>query len=223
MLNRALLLVLAVALIFSKASAEAKSNGAASKGENKSKATPMEILKVEIPKLLWQFEQKNDGRALKRAVDLLSVAEPDPKAPKVELLAFMALKLRLLFTAFNDIDAKLIPDFDLETQPALTVAPPPASGLPAGVAPESIKDPKVRAEYESELAANRARTEQYYLQSDLRRAEKECTDIFAAEIASHSQRYSKVAMGALIEEAIRSKRRADALKAVAAASMGQHH
>jgi hypothetical protein len=221
MLNRSLLLVLAVALIFSKASAEAKSLGAASKGEKRSKATPMEILKVEIPQLFRQFEQGNDGRALKKAIDLLSVAEPDPKAPKVEILAFLALKLRLLFTAFNYIDAKLIPNFDLETQPALTVAPPLASGLPAGVAPESIKDPKIRAEYENELAANRARTAQYYLQSDLRRAEQECTDIFKAEISLHSQRYSNVALGALIEETVRSGRRAASLKALAATSVGQ--
>ena len=222
MLNRPLLLLLAVPLIFSKGSAEAKSNGAASNGEKRSKAKPMETLKGEIPQLFRRFEQGNDGRALKRAVDLLSVAEPDPKAPKAEVMAFLALKLRLLFTAFNYIDAKLIPDFDLETEPSLTVAPPPSSGLPAGVAPESIKDPKIRAEYENELAMNRARTAQYYLQTDLRRAEQECTDIFKAEISLHSQRYSNGALGALIEETIRSKRRAASLKALAAPSVDQH-
>jgi hypothetical protein len=43
----------------------------------------------------------------------------------------------------------------------LNVAPPAGTGLPAGVAPEAIKDPKLRAEYETALAANAAKSRNY--------------------------------------------------------------
>jgi hypothetical protein len=183
-----------------------------STGKKREKATTMEILKVEIPKLFRKFEQDNDGRALKQAVRLLSVAEPEAKAGKAEILAILALKLRLIFATYNYLDAKLIPDFDLGKEPLLSVAPPASSGLPAGVAPASIKDPAIRAQYERDLAENQARTKQYYLQADLRDVERECTKVFEAEIALHAQRYSPVALGNLIEETVRSKQRVASLK-----------
>lgn len=181
----------------------------------------MEILNAQIPRLFQQFEQKADGRALCRAVQLLSSVEPDNAAPKAEAMSLLALKLRHLFTTINYIDAKLIPGFDFSKMPMLNVAPPFGSEYPAGVAPESIREPEIRAEYERALAENDARNAQYSLQSDLREADKKCLEIFQRDIAMHAQRYSNVALGALIEETIRSKPRAASLKALAATSMGQ--
>jgi hypothetical protein len=171
----------------------------------------METLQVQIPRLFSQFEQQGDGEALKKAVQLLKFASPRSGATKSEIVAHSALRLRLLLTAFNYIDAKLIPDFDFSEGPSLTVAPPFEWGIMAGAAPESIKDPKIRAEYEQLLATNRARTRQYNLQTDLRDADRICTEIFKEQIHMHFERYSEVALAHLIGETVRSKSRVEDL------------
>lgn len=47
------------------------------------------------------------------------------------------------------------------------VAPPAATGLPAGVEPEAIKDADLRAEYEAAIQRNRQKAEEYGEQYDL--------------------------------------------------------
>jgi len=51
--------------------------------------------------------------------------------------------------------------FNFDDRPFLNVRPPLATGLPAGVSPESVKDPKLRAEYEAAIADNSAKAQRY--------------------------------------------------------------
>ena len=53
------------------------------------------------------------------------------------------------------------PNWDLNDLPVSNVTPPLATGLPSGVAPESIKDPNLRAEYEASIENNRKKNEKY--------------------------------------------------------------
>jgi hypothetical protein len=51
--------------------------------------------------------------------------------------------------------------FDFGDRPYLNVPAPPNSGVPSGSSPQSIKDPKLRAEYESAVARNSTKARQY--------------------------------------------------------------
>ncbi len=52
------------------------------------------------------------------------------------------------------------------------VEPPAATGLPAGVAPEAIKDATLRAEYEAAIRNNRQKAEEYKEQYELHKWQK---------------------------------------------------
>jgi hypothetical protein len=60
------------------------------------------------------------------------------------------------------------PNFDFTDRPVLHVPTPPGTGLPSGVAPNAITDPKLRSEYEMAIARNRAKTQRYNEQSWLK-------------------------------------------------------
>ena len=61
------------------------------------------------------------------------------------------------------------PTFDFADRGFINVAAPPAAGVPAGSAPESIQDPKLRSEYELAIAQNSAKARRYNDQYWLKR------------------------------------------------------
>jgi hypothetical protein len=61
------------------------------------------------------------------------------------------------------------PNWDPNDLPLSNVVPPSATGFPSGVAPEAIKDPKLRAEYEAAIQKNEQKAERYGEQYRLRR------------------------------------------------------
>jgi len=63
-------------------------------------------------------------------------------------------------------------DWDPNAEPLKNIRPPASTGLPAGVAPEAVKDPELRAEYEAALERNRQRTREFNMQRFLRMAKK---------------------------------------------------
>jgi hypothetical protein len=72
-----------------------------------------------------------------------------------------AEKARLWLETWKQIAGSINSKFNFNDLPMLNVAPPAGTGLPAGVAPEAIKDPKLRAEYEQAIAANASKTRIY--------------------------------------------------------------
>jgi hypothetical protein len=62
------------------------------------------------------------------------------------------------------------PKFDFNDAGFMNVPTPAGSGMPAGISPESIKDPTLRAEYERAIAQNSAKrkrfNEQYWLKQN---------------------------------------------------------
>jgi hypothetical protein len=79
-----------------------------------------------------------------------------------------AQKAEMWLRAWHRLDSEIDKDWDPEDKPLWNVPTPPGVGLPAGVAPEAIKDPKVRAEYEAAVAKNRQKAERYLKQHRLR-------------------------------------------------------
>jgi hypothetical protein len=79
-------------------------------------------------------------------------------------------KAELWLAARRRVQTSVDPAFDFNETFFLNVAPPAGSGLPAGIAPESVRDPKLRAEYERAIAENSAKTrrfnDQYWLKKN---------------------------------------------------------
>ena len=70
-------------------------------------------------------------------------------------------KARLWLEAWRRVASSIDPNFDGDDLPLLNVPAPPATGLRAGVEPASIKDPKLRAEYEQSISQNSAKIKRY--------------------------------------------------------------
>ena len=78
-------------------------------------------------------------------------------------------KAELWLAARRRVAKSLNPTFDFEDRPFLNVPTPAGSGAPAGSSPESIKDPKLRAEYKIAVAQNSAKARRYNDQYWLKR------------------------------------------------------
>lgn len=73
--------------------------------------------------------------------------------------------------AWQRLEKEINRNFDFDNRPRLNVLPPAGYG-PAGIAPESIKDSKARAEYESAIAANKENIAEYNKQWVLHQLDK---------------------------------------------------
>jgi len=78
-------------------------------------------------------------------------------------------KTELWLAARRRVAKSVDPTFDLEDRPFLNVPTPAGSGARAGSSPESIKDPKLRAEYQIAVAQNSAKAQRYNDQYWLKR------------------------------------------------------
>lgn len=79
-----------------------------------------------------------------------------------------SLKSRLWLHAWQRLESERDKNFNFDDRPFINVTPPRETGLPSGVAPEAIKDAKLRARYQAELTANAEKAEVYNRQYALR-------------------------------------------------------
>ncbi len=77
-------------------------------------------------------------------------------------------KAKVWLTAWGRLERLINRNFDFSKRPLLNIAPPPETGLPAGVAVSAIKDRRLRAQYEIALAANEKKAEEYNRQMRLK-------------------------------------------------------
>jgi len=130
---------------------------------------------MEAQAQVKEFEAKQEPESLSLAYQALEnvtwVSEDNLEVRarlRTDSLLLWLEMLRLL-------DRLLEPDFDSADMPEKFVEPPPVPGgvvLRPGADPAGIKDPKVRAEYEQAIAANRTKAERYRLQTLLRRLDE---------------------------------------------------
>jgi hypothetical protein len=79
---------------------------------------------------------------------------------------------KLWLRACQRIEKTIDNNWDPNDMPSLNVVPPATTGLPPGVAPSAIKDPKLRAEYEAAIEANRKKAGDYSEQHRVRDLKK---------------------------------------------------
>lgn len=135
---------------------------------------------------LETFRSHHDVEAVYRAIGQMLRIE-NVIAP-VKQRAPVRDKFSLWLIIFDAIDGELVPDID-STSLTLNVVPPLETGLPSGVSPATIKDPILRAEYESAIAANDELSKRVGYQHDLRAQEQFAEDslLDLVKIASASQ------------------------------------
>lgn len=81
-------------------------------------------------------------------------------------------KTRLWLHAWGRLERDINRKFNFEDRPRLNLTPPAETGLPSGVAPENIKDPKLRSRYEADIAANAKKGREYSRQFELRKLDR---------------------------------------------------
>lgn len=121
-------------------------------------------------------------RALARA-DLLDLATEcnllgyvnrniDAEGAKLSGEAWAALRktqVEMHLHAWHRLEKSIDKDWDPEDVPSVNLRPPLETGLPSGAAPAAVKDPKLRAQYEAAIEANRRKAERYREQSQARK------------------------------------------------------
>ena len=145
-----------------------------------------ELIKV-AQQSLEEFERTHSLEALTNAVRALEgIEKTEPsKAPPLDVRSRGALAW---ITLFRHIDQYLDPNFDPNDVPSVNVIPPATSKgvkYPSGVDPNAISDAKARAKYTGLLNQNRAKSEQYNFQHQLRRVNERALEGFH-EYAKHS-------------------------------------
>ncbi|HVG32378.1 MAG TPA: hypothetical protein VM911_04835 [Pyrinomonadaceae bacterium] len=83
-----------------------------------------------------------------------------------------AMKAKFYLHAWRRLEKEINRNFDFDAPKYLNVSPPKETGLPAGVVPEAIKDPKLRAKYEADIKLNAKRIREYSLQLRLQQLDK---------------------------------------------------
>ncbi|MHC4707514.1 MAG: hypothetical protein ACYS8I_10570, partial [Planctomycetota bacterium] len=92
------------------------------------------------------------------------------RAPKGEKWAQIRKRdVQVRLHAWKRLVNAIDPNWDANDLPFVNIMPPLATNLPSGVAPEAIKDPKLRAQYEAAIEKNRLKAERYNEQSGLRK------------------------------------------------------
>ena len=121
--------------------------------------------------------ERVDVVPMETVVKLLRHVAYHPSPPKGgdelgEWCAQRSAKARSWLHAWMRVHEGIDEAWDPEDRPAANLAPPDETGLPSGVAPEGIKDPKLRAEYETAIQNNRRKSEEYMRQTILRTVAK---------------------------------------------------
>lgn len=97
---------------------------------------------------------------------------PDPAGAE-EWSQERSRRARHWLHAWQRLEKEVDSRADADDRPLLSVMPPPGAHprIP-GISPEAIKDPKLRAQYEAAIAANRRKIEHYNRQHELRQLDQ---------------------------------------------------
>lgn len=127
-------------------------------------------LEARYQTMLDSLNKSNDTQAVYRYTSQLRFFRPaDTNTPSDSLLG---AKTSRMLQAFSELEKRIDPKFDMNDLPRMNLAVPGGKGF-AGVAPHSIKDDKVRKEYEVAIAANKVKAEKYLFQYKLRRTKED--------------------------------------------------
>jgi len=124
----------------------------------------------QAKQLLERFRREHDVAALNQAIELAA------RLPKPQAGERRALWRAIASAIDNELDAK----DGAGDLPPLNLAPPPETGLPAGVAPDSVKDPALRLTYERGLEENKSKSQRARYQHALHLAAERTKELMSA-------------------------------------------
>lgn len=126
-----------------------------------------------------------------------------PKTPPEEIAQLRRTKAALFLHTWSRMNKAIDRKFDFSVEPQLNILPPLGAGVPSGVGPEAIDDPKLRAEYAAALERNRAYGAIFSFQHQLHQAEEGFVrGLEAFLISEYSTPSADVKeLGALLEKA----------------------
>ena len=124
----------------------------------------------------WKGLEKAGMIPLEVEINLLQYVEADLAAYRgarsEEWAQERTVHMKLWFQAWERLLGSIDPTWDPDDLPASSVSPPSATGLPAGVMPEAIKDPHLRAQYKAAVEANREKSAYYRQQYRIRKLDR---------------------------------------------------
>ncbi len=162
-----------------------------------------------IRDLVDEFIKNDDIDALENAIDEIEAIEEPDKLQEQDFESYRSAKLIHLLDVFNAIDSKKIPDFNFDDMPELAVSPPPETGLPSGVSPDSVKDPAMKAKFEEDIQKNQTKKNVYDFQFRLNKLDEYSTGNYKEHISmKYSRKVGDLAeIEALVEKNIVSNHR----------------
>ena len=203
-----------LAVLASVASLAGTSSGACltSKVRGKLKGSTMQTTVDRVLELLRQFSETEDVETLRKAFVALESMTSVSVSPVADFADATSQMTRRFLDVFNAIDSKRVANFNFDARPSITTAPPPESGLPAGVDPGSIADPTMRGRYVKDIAVDQQKLRTYKLQAELRRIDRDVTESFERHIQENCRLADRRKLEKLIDDAVHSKARRESLK-----------
>ena len=123
-------------------------------------------------KELDSLSESNDSNDYERLKALAGrIGEVQIQLWKVNKDAFKSQReqvMRLWLRVLAVVSHRMDPRFDPTDAPPINIQPPPTLYPVSGMAPEGIKDPKMRREYTQALQKNREKAQHHTLQTELR-------------------------------------------------------
>jgi len=133
---------------------------------NKLTIKELEVQSQDILNDLKTFKEREDIQSLTKAITALKALESYERSNTNEWASVRKSQAELWVRAIQMIDAKSDIDFDFDNAPEINIAAP--GPYPSGISPASIKEPKLREQYEQAIAANKIRRAKYEFQRKLK-------------------------------------------------------
>lgn len=176
----------------------------------------MTKIKPQVTLLLNKFRTNSEVESLSESIQLVNNTKVEDTASFTDKKYFRTEKLSLYLMILNEMDAKILPDFDFNDVPFLTVSPPAESGVPADVDPESIDDPMMKKEYKKNIKENQIKSAQYSLQKKLHKINQITTEQVESYIQANfsNEGNEVIELNQLIDDNIKSDKRRASLKKI---------
>ncbi|MDO9527970.1 MAG: hypothetical protein Q7J27_02290 [Syntrophales bacterium] len=149
----------------------------------------MEIKTKEINGNLVRLHKERDVQIIEQMIGSLTSLQKLDKLSVEEWIEEWPIARRiqaeLWFKLHEAVEKEIDKNFDFTSAPQINIAAP--GPYPSGTAPESIKEPELRKEYEKSFEENRKKASEYNFQYRLRNVEKDLSsqlECFLVEVYS---------------------------------------
>ncbi|MDD5482687.1 MAG: hypothetical protein PHP98_03415 [Kiritimatiellae bacterium] len=149
----------------------------------------VEIKAKEIDSNLVRFHKEKDVQIIEQIIGSLTSLRKLDKLNVDEWLTewpnARRIQAELWFKLHEAVEKEIDKNFDFTSSPQRNISAP--GSYPSGVAPESIKEPELRKEYEKALAENKKKIDEHNFQYRLRKLEEDISyklECFLVEVYS---------------------------------------